>query len=253
MAFTKVKTDKEIEAMRVSGRMLAAVLKLLQAKTEPGMTSQDAAELAARELKALGGEPAFLGYLGFPSVLCVSINDEVVHGIPSPDRELKSGDLVSYDFGVKYQEMITDAAITMAVDGNDSADVKRLLDGTLQALYDGVDVIKNGVRVGDLSAAIEKTLKKHKLGIVRELVGHGVGHHIHEEPNIPNYGSAGTGSALKTGMTIAIEPMTTLGGEDIGMYADGWTVATADQSLSAHFEHTVLVTDGGAEILTQDS
>src|SRR5690606_18670083 len=132
MAFTKVKTDKEIEAMRVSGRMLAAVLKLLQAKTEPGMTSQDAAELAARELKALGGEPAFLGYLGFPSVLCVSINDEVVHGIPSPDRELKSGDLVSYDFGVKYQEMITDAAITMAVDGNDSADVKRLLDGTLQ-------------------------------------------------------------------------------------------------------------------------
>ena len=249
--YTKVKTETEQSNMRASGQMLASVLKLLADKTGPGMTTKDAANLAAKELKSLGGEPAFLGYQDFPDVICVSINDEIVHGIPSSERELKAGDLVSYDFGVKYKGMITDAALTKVVgDKAPSADVKRLLKGTEQALYDGVDVLKNGVRVGDLSAAIEKTLKQHSLGIVRELVGHGVGHNIHEEPNIPNYGSAGTGPTLKSGMTIAIEPMTMLGKEDVGMYADGWTVVTADHSLSAHFEHTVLITDTGAEILT---
>lgn len=247
--FTKVKTESEIKNMRISGQLLASVLKLLKDKTTAGMTTHEAARLAAKELKSLGGQPAFFDYQGFPDVLCVSINDEIVHGIPS-QRELKSGDLVSYDFGVNYQGMITDAALTMVVDNSQDKNVQRLLSGTEQALYDGVDVLKDGVRVGDLSAAIERTLKKHNLGIVRELVGHGVGHHLHEEPNIPNYGTAGTGPALKAGMTIAIEPMTMLGKEDIGMYADGWTVVTADHSLSAHFEHTVLITREGAEILT---
>lgn len=248
--YTKVKTDSEIADMRTSGRMLATVLDELRRNTSSGMTSRDAARLAKRELKSLGGRPAFFDYNGFPDVLCVSINDEIVHGIPS-ERELKRGDLVSYDFGVEYKGMITDAAFTMSVDSRPTGDVKRLLDGTSQALYDGVDRLKAGVRVGDLAATIEATLKQFRLGIVRELVGHGVGHHIHEEPNIPNYGSAGTGPALKAGMTIAIEPMTTLGGESIGLYDDGWTVVTADNSLSAHFEHTVLVTERGAEILTQ--
>ncbi|HEX9594673.1 MAG TPA: type I methionyl aminopeptidase [Candidatus Saccharimonadales bacterium] len=248
--YTKIKTEGEIASMRASGRMLAAVLKMLEDKTGPGMTSKEAAVMASKELKAMGGKPAFYDYNGFPDVLCVSINYEIVHGIPSAQRELHDGDLVSYDFGVDYQGMITDSAFTMIVGKNESKDVARLLKGTRQSLFDGVDAARDGARVGDVAEAIEITLKKYELGIVRELVGHGVGHHIHEEPNIPNYGTAGTGPVLKAGMTIAIEPMTTLGQEDIGMYPDGWTVVTADQSLSAHFEHTVLITDSGAEILT---
>jgi len=249
--YTKVKTESEIADMRESGRMLASVLSLLKDKTRAGQTTKEAADLAAKELKALGGgRPAFLDYKGFPDVLCVSLNDEIVHGIPSR-RELKSGDLVSYDFGVDFKGMITDAALTMIVGQNDDPNVKRLLTGTEQALYAGIDTLKDGVRVGDLSAAVEAVLKKHSLGIVRELVGHGVGHKIHEEPNLPNYGTAGTGPVLKSGMTLAIEPMTMLGQEDIGLYDDGWTVVTADHSLSAHFEHTVLITPGGAEILTR--
>jgi methionyl aminopeptidase len=247
--FTKVKTDKEIENIRESGRMLAAVLKLLERQVEPGMVTKDLDVMAAQELKVLGGRPAFLGYQGFPATICVSLNDEIVHGIPG-EREIQDGDLVSMDFGVSYQGMITDSAVTVIAGSNDEADVARLIGGTETALYAAIDVLKNGVRVGDIATAIEKVLKHHGLGIVRELVGHGVGHHVHEEPNIPNYGTANSGPILKSGMTVAIEPMAMLGRESIGMYPDGWTVVTADQSLSAHFEHTLLITDAGAEILT---
>lgn len=249
--FTKVKTEAEVANLRQSGQMLAAVLKRLKETTRPGQTTKEAADLAAKELKSLGGKPVLLGYQGFPDVLCVSLNDEIVHGIPS-GREMRDGDLVSYDFCVDYNGMITDAAFTMVVGPSDGLpeDSKRLLEGTERALYDGIDALKDGVRVGDVSAAIEATLKRYRLGIVRELVGHGVGHAVHEEPNIPNYGLAGTGPTLKKGMTVALEPMTMLGQEDIGMYDDGWTVVTADHSLSAQFEHTVLITDSGAEILT---
>src|SRR5690606_19469251 len=191
---------------------LATVLVLLERELAPGMTTKEAAKLADDELKKLGGEPAFLHYPGgsgvpdFPAVLCTSINDEVVHGIPS-ERELAEGDIVSVDFGVKYQGLITDAARTFVIGSNDDPDVKRLLNGTKQALEAGIDALHDGVRVGDVSVAIERVLKKHNLGIVRELVGHGVGQHLHEEPNIPNYGTAGTGPTLKAGMTVALEPM----------------------------------------------
>lgn len=248
--FTKVKTPEEIANLRESGRQLAAVLNQLDKQVEPGMTTKEVDNLARTELKKLGGKPAFLNYEGFPASVCVSVNEEIVHGIPGP-RLLKVGDIVTFDFGVNYRGMITDSAFTKILSSNPKADVKRLVEGTRQALYDGVSVLKDGVRVGDISAAVEKSLKKFKLGIVREFVGHGVGHELHEEPNIPNYGTAGTGPTLKAGMTIAIEPMAMLGKEKITISTDGWTVTTADKSMSAHFEHTILITQDGSEILTE--
>lgn len=250
----KTKTASEIAAMRESGQQLATVLELLRTSTEPGMTPQDMSVLAKQELRRLGGEPAFLGYPGhwgpFPDIICISVNEQVQHSIPS-DRPFREGDVVNYDFGVRYQGMVTDAAITICVGDNTNPDAGRLVKGTKQALYDGLKVIKAGCRVGDISAAIEKTLNSYSLGIVRELVGHGVGHTLHEEPDIPNYGHAGTGPRLQAGMTIAVEPITTLGKPAIIQKPDGWTLVTADGSWSAQFEHTVLVTDKGCEILTQ--
>jgi methionyl aminopeptidase len=244
-----VKTDSEIEAMRESGRMLATVLDLLRREARSGMTPKDASMLARKELKAIGGEPAFLGYYGFPDIICISVNEQVQHSIPG-DRPFNSGDIVNFDFGVRYKNMITDAGITVCIDDALTADTKRLLQGTERALYDGLSVVKAGVHVGDISATIERTLRKHKLGIVRELVGHGVGYELHEDPEIPNYGRAGTGPILKAGMTIAIEPITTLGSPAIVEAPDHWTLFTVDGTWAAQFEHTVLVTSKGCEILT---
>ena len=250
--YTKIKTQDEIQRMRISGKMLAGVLAVLSKNIAPGMTGLDISSLAKKELKALGGKPAFLGYMGFPDVICISVNEEVVHGIPN-NHEFQTGNLVGLDFGVNYEGMITDSAQTIIVGGKTGKSKKeRLVEGTYEALLAGIDVVAHGVRVGDLGSAIEKKLKSHNFGIVRSLVGHGVGHHVHEEPNIPNYGIKGTGDALKSGMTIAIEPMATLAGEDVFVKKDGWTVATSDGSPSAHFEHTVLVTDDGFEILTDE-
>lgn len=246
--FTKVKTEQEIEDMRTSGKMLAAVLAYLKPRVEVGMTTKDLAELASVELAKLGGKPAFLGYGGFPDVICISLNDEVVHGIPGK-KIVKDGDLVSLDFGVDYNKMITDAAITV-VAGESNGAKRRLLKGTEESLLAGVNVLKNGVKTGDIGAAVEKVLTQYGFGIVRDLVGHGVGHQVHEEPDVPNYGSSGTGSKLSAGMTIAIEPMSTLGSERVVLESDGWTIKTYDGSLSAHFEHTVLITADSAEILT---
>jgi methionyl aminopeptidase len=248
--FTKVKTPEEIERLRASGQMLATVLKVLDKQIGPGHTTLEADALARTELKKLGGKPAFLGYDDFPAVLCTSVNDEIVHGLPT-QRELKDGDLITFDFGVNYEGMITDAAFTKYLGTKPSQDIQRLLKGTAAGLPAAAGVLKDGVRVGDISAAVEAILKAHRLGIVREFVGHGVGHQVHEEPNIPNYGTAGTGPVLQAGMTIAIEPMAMLGEERIAIYADGWTAATADHSLSAHFEETILITKNGAEILTE--
>lgn len=245
---TKIKTASEIERMRLSGKMLATVLKLMSGNTGIGTTPKDLSAAAAKELKALGGEPAFLGYQGFPDVICISVNEEVVHGIPN-DIELAEGDLISFDFGVIYNGMITDSAITVAV-GDISKEAKMLLGATKDSMHAGINVLKDNVSTGDVGAAIEKVLSDNKLGIVRDLVGHGVGHELHEDPNIPNYGRKGTGDTLKAGMTIAVEPMATLGGEAVTITDDGWTVATTDRSLSAHFEHTVLITETGSEILT---
>jgi len=243
------KTEQEIAAMRESGRMLATVLELLKKETKAGLTPKDMSSIAKKELARLGGEPAFLGFYGYPDIICISVNNQVQHSIPN-EIPFKDGDVVNYDFGVKYQGMVTDSGITVCVGDKLTPDTKRLLTGTERALYDGIRMVKAGARVGDISAAIERTLRKNKLGIVRELVGHGVGHELHEDPEIPNYGHAGRGPVLRAGMTIAIEPITTLGDPGIYQARDGWTLLSQDGSWSAQFEHTVLVTPTGCEILT---
>jgi methionyl aminopeptidase len=247
---TKVKTSSEIAAMRESGRMLATVLSSLKPKVLPGVTTKQLAEAADTELKALGGEPSFLGYQGFPDVICISVNNEVVHGIPSKARLLADGDIVTLDFGVTYKGMITDSAVSVIAGRPKQRGHIQLLADTAEALQLGIAAVRDKVRTGDIGAAIENFLKKRRYGIVRDLVGHGVGHEVHEDPNIPNYGRANTGPWLASGMTIAIEPMVTLGTDRVLMAPDGWTILTADGSMAAHFEHTVLITEIGAEILT---
>lgn len=244
------KTDSELIAMRTSGRILATILQLIREQTTAGMTPQDISALAARELEKLGGKPTFKGFEGYPDIICISTNNEVQHSIPS-SRPFESGDIVNFDFGVTYEQMVTDAGISICIGGKPDTDGARLLEGTERALYAGLDVVKDGCHVGDISAAIEKVLKAYGLGIVRELVGHGVGHEMHEDPEIPNYGTAGTGPILRLGMTVAIEPITTLGGPDIFSAHDGWTLLTVDGTRSAQFEHTIVVTQNGCEILTQ--
>lgn len=247
---TRVKTDTETAAMRESGRMLATVLQTLKLRVKPGITTQELADSAADELKKLGGEPAFLGYQGFPAVICISVNDEVVHGIPRKDKIINDGDIVSLDFGVRYQGMITDAAISVIAGKAKQKRHLELVERTATALQVGIDQLHDRVRTGDIGAAIETYLNKYKYGIVRDLVGHGVGHQLHEDPNIPNYGRAGSGPWLEAGMTIAIEPMVTLGTDHVHIADDHWTILTADGAWAAHFEHTVLITPNGAEVLT---
>lgn len=239
--------------MRESGRQLAVVLEYLRPLVEPGMTTKDLADLAAEKLRSLGGKPAFLGYQGFPDVICISLNDEVVHGIPSRDRTIQDGDIVSLDFGVAVERMITDAAISVVAGTTKDAKVTELLRVTERSLMAGISTLQDDVQVGTIAEAIESVLNKHQYGIVRDLVGHGVGHAVHEDPNIPNYGRANTGPHLEAGMTIAIEPMATLGREEVYLDKDGWTIKTRDGSLAAHFEHTILITEQGFEILTQVS
>jgi methionyl aminopeptidase len=248
--FTRVKTRAEIAAMRESGRMLASVLALLRKQLTPGMTTKDLADIAARELKVLGGEAPFLGYQGFPDVICISVNEEVVHGIPSADKIVKDGDIVSLDFGVKYQGMITDSAVSEIAGQQVASRDAKLIEVTERSMMAGVGAVRDGVRTGDIGAAVEAVLKGGNYGIVRDLVGHGVGHELHEDPNVPNYGRANTGERLLKGMTIAIEPMATLGSERVYVARDGWTIQTQDGSRAAHFEHTVLITEDGAEIIT---
>jgi methionyl aminopeptidase len=236
--------------MREGGKMLATVLRAVKQQTKVGMSTKDLADIAASELRKLGGKPTFLGHEGFPDVLCVSVNDEVVHGIPRTDHILQEGDVVGIDFGVTHKGMITDGAITFAL-GEVDDKVKKLIANTQRSLMAGIEVLKNGIRTGDIGSAIQRVLEREGLAIVRDLVGHGVGHELHEDPNIPNYGYAGSGPVLQAGMTIAIEPMATLGTHVVTIDKDGWTIRTADRSLAAHFEHTVLITQRGYEILTQ--
>jgi methionyl aminopeptidase len=246
----RIKTPREIKAMRHGGQLLAAVLDTLKEAVEPGMSTKDLAEIAKREIKGTGGIPTFLGQYGFPDVICISLNDEIVHGIPSAKRVIKAGDIVSLDFGVTYDGMITDSAISVIAGSVHDKRKEKLLQDTRDALYEGIAMVKDGIRVGDLAHTIQKSLEKGDYGIVRDMVGHGVGHELHEEPNIPNYGKKGTGPLLTTGMTIAIEPMATLGDFRVYIDVDGWTIRSNDRSLSAHFEHTILITETGSEILT---
>jgi methionyl aminopeptidase len=243
------KTQEEIQNMRVAGGMLAQVLEVLKNSIKAGMTTQDLDYIAREELKKLGGNAPFLGYQGFPATLCVSVNEEVVHGIPG-DRVIKDGDIVGMDYGVEYKGMITDSAITVGV-GSVSPEAQQLMHVTKKSMMAGIRAVKAGAHVGDISAAVEAVLKPAGYGIVEDLAGHGVGDSLHEEPWIPNFGKAGKGPELKAGMTICIEPMATLGGKKVRIAKDRWTVYTKDMSLAAHFEHTILVTEKGHEILTQ--
>lgn len=250
--YTRVKTDKEIAAMRVAGSICADVLKLIKQSAVPGISTKELSDIAATEIKSRGAKPSFLGYNDFPEVVCISLNDEVVHGIPSKDKIIKKGDIASFDLGVTYDGMIVDSAISCLIDSKDKEKLL-LLEKTELSLMDGIFQVKHNCRVGDVGSAIQKVLERAKYGIVRDLVGHGVGHAVHEEPNIPNYGHPNSGPLLKKGMTVAIEPMATLGDHSVFIDSDGWTVKTRDGSLSAHFEHTVLITDEGHEVLTISS
>jgi methionyl aminopeptidase len=247
--YNKIKTPSEIAAIRESGRMLATIQNLIEATIQPGMTGIEVDTIARTELSKLGGVPAFLGYQGFPGSICISLNDEVVHGIPN-DTPFKTGDIIGFDFGVIYNGMITDAARTLII-GKTTPEIQRLVATTQRSLDAAINTIRNGASVGDISAAAQDVLDKGGYGIVRDLVGHGVGHSVHEEPEIPNYGVAGKGPKLKSGMTIAVEPMATMGDWRVVIDPDGWTIRTRDGSLSAHFEDTLLVTDDSCEIITR--
>lgn len=250
MAFTRVKSPAELEAMRESGRMLATVLDVVKKRTIAGVTTKHLADIAARELKKLGGKPVFLGYYGYPDVICISVNDEVVHGMPGK-RVIEEGDIVSLDFGVKYQGMVTDSAISLICGQPKDQKHVKLLQATERAMMAGIDAAHDGVRTGDIGYAVEQVLKAGNYGNVRDLVGHGVGDEMHEDPNVPNQGRKHTGEKLSAGMTIAIEPMATLGTYEVYQKPDGWTIATRDGSWAAHFEHTVAITDDGATIMSQ--
>lgn len=251
--FTTVKNKIEIGNMRESGRILGYILNNLSTRISDGMTTKDIAEIAKNELKPTGGLPTFLGYDGFPDVICISVNDEIVHGIPRRNKVINNGDIISLDFGVTFNNMITDSAISLIVGTPKNKKQSELVSNTRKSLYKGISVVTDGVKVGDIGNSIQKTLDNYGYGIVRDLVGHGVGYNLHEDPNIPNYGQKGTGPILKAGMTIAIEPMATLGSYEVIQDDDGWTMRTADGSMSAHFEHTVLITDDGCEILTENT
>jgi methionyl aminopeptidase len=247
--YTQIKTPEEIENMKKAGEICSQVLKMLKDSVSPGKTTKQLADKAAEMIRSQGGEPSFLGYKDFPDVICISINEEVVHGIPDKKRIIRSGDIITFDLGVTYRNMIVDSAISVLVDSDDKTR-KMLLKVTEESLRAGIKQLKDGCRTGDIGAAVEKVLKRNNLGVIQDLVGHGVGHQVHEEPNIPNYGTAGTGPELRSGMTIAIEPMASLGSKDIYVESDGWTIKTADGSHSAHFEQTVLITPDGYEIIT---
>lgn len=244
----KIKSERELEIMRVAGKIVYETHQYLKPFIKEGITTKRLDELAEAFIRNKGAVPSCKGYHGFPATLCISVNEEVVHGIPG-DRILKNGDIVSIDICVCYKGYHGDSAWSYAV-GEISDDKKYLLKHTEQALYAGLAQARPGNRIGDISSAIEKYAESYKLGVVKELVGHGVGHELHEEPEVPNYGMKNTGPKLKEGMVIAVEPMLNFGTADIYMLDDGWTIKTDDHKPSAHFEHTIAITKDGYQILT---
>jgi len=248
---TGVKTPEQINAMREGGKILARILDDIRGFVSVGQTEKQIDAYVAAKIIEYGASSTYkTDEVNFPGVICISTNDEIVHGIPT-DYALRLGDVVSFDLVITYRSMKTDAAFTIVVGEAPSGAVKHLLSATERSLYAGIDAIKGPVFTGDIAAAVEGVLTKARLGIIRDLVGHGVGLKMHMPPDIPNYGRKGTGVLLRPGETIAIEPMATLGGEGIVSLDDDWTIATRDGSLAAHFEHTILITENGAEILTQ--
>ena len=246
-----IKTPQEIEKMRRSGQVVREVLEHVRKFVKPGATTQDLENAAVEKIKEMGAKPAFKGYRGYPCVLCTSVNEEVVHGIPSANRVLRDGDIVSIDTGVIIDGYYGDSAITVAVGEKVAPKTKRLLEVTQASLQRGIEAIKPGATLGDVGAAVQETVEAHGFSVVREFVGHGIGTRLHEDPQVPNYGMRGQGQKLREGMVLAIEPMVNAGRPDVQVLSDGWTAVTQDGSLSAHFEHTVAVTAEGAVVLTQ--
>ncbi len=243
-----LKSPREIETMRRSGKITARVLTGLMKTARPGMTTGELDALAERGIREAGGTPTFKGYNGFTGSICASVDDEVVHGIPG-SRVLRDGDLLSIDIGTTLDGYVSDSAVTIPV-GNITGQARRLLEVTRECLTIGIGQMTLGKRVGDIGAAVQAHAQRHGFGVVRELVGHGVGRAMHEEPQVPNFGEPATGMELRAGLVLAVEPMITQGSPRIRILGDGWTVVTADGKLAAHFEHTIAVTEDGPQILT---
>lgn len=244
-----IKSELEIKKISYASMIVAVTLDAIKEIIKPNIFTKDIEVFAEDILKRKGGIPAFKGYRGFPASLCISVNNEVVHGIPSKSRKLKEGDIVSVDLGVKYDNFIGDAARTYPV-GKIDDDTARLLKVTEDSLYMGIDKARVNNRVSDISSSIQNYVEERGFSVVRDFVGHGVGRNLHEEPQIPNYGLPNKGPRLKKGMVLAIEPMINAGGYEVGMMDNGWTAVTRDGSLSAHFEHTIVVTENNPKILT---
>ena len=245
----EIKTSTELDLMRQASRIVAQVLALLKKEIRDGVPTAELNSLAEREIRNREAIPAFLGYRGYPATLCVSINEEVVHGIPSGKRFIRNGDLVSLDLGAIYRGFYGDAAVTVAV-GVVKPEAARLMAVTESSLAKALAEVRSGAKLGDVSHAVESFVVKNGMSVVREFTGHGIGRSLHEEPSIPNYGKPGSGVTLKPGMTLAIEPMVCLGKPGIIIKNDGWTAVSSDGSCTAHFEHTVAVTENGCEILS---
>ena len=244
-----LKQPDEIDKARASNRIVSEVLNILREKVKPGVTTRELDKMAEGVAEKRGAKPAFKGYRGYPFSLCTSVNDEVVHGMPS-NRILVEGDIVGLDFGIYHQGLYGDAAITLPV-GKVGEQAANLMQVTEQSLYSAIKQVCAGNRLGDISAAVQETVEAAGYSIVRDFVGHGVGKSLHEDPQIPNFGKKGRGIELKKGMILAIEPMVNAGQYKVKILSDGWTVITADGSLSAHFEHSVAITDNGPEILSK--
>ncbi len=244
-----LKTGRELQIMREACRISAGALQTAGKAVEPGVTTAELDKLAEDYIRSQGGEPNFKNYEGYPATACISINNEVIHGIPTNKRKLQKGDIVSIDLGAKFGGYHGDNAATFAC-GDISAEAKRLIDTTRESLYKGIAAAVSGGRIGDIGHAVQSYVEAQGYSVVRQFVGHGIGTHLHEPPEVPNFGNAGRGIRLMPGMTLAIEPMVNAGKSDVRILPDGWTVLTTDGSLSAHFEHTVVITAEGPKIMT---
>jgi len=246
-----IKTPQEVEKMRRSGAVVREILDYVRGFVKPGATTMDLENAAAAKIEELGATPAFKGYHGYPAVLCASVNSEVVHGIPSANRVLREGDIVSIDTGVIIDGFYGDSAITVPVGEKIEPKTQRLLEVTKASLESGIRAVKVGASLGDIGAAVQEVVEADGFSVVREFVGHGIGTRLHEDPQVPNFGRRGQGLKLREGMVLCIEPMVNSGKPGVQVLSDGWTAVTEDGSLSAHFEHTVAVTADGAVVLTQ--
>jgi methionyl aminopeptidase len=248
-----LKSPREIALMRQAGRVLVAAMRICRDElVRPGVSTLEIDQEVEGLIRQRGAQPAFKGYRGFPATLCVSINEEIVHGIPAAHRRLKEGDIVGLDFGAIVEGYYADAAITVPV-GEIPADVQRLLDVTRESLELAIAAARPGSRLGDVSASVQRHVEAAGFGVVRAFVGHGIGRELHEDPQIPNFGEPGKGPVLRPGMVLAIEPMVTMGHWEVRVLEDRWTAVTEDGSLAAHFEHTVAITDSGPDVLTQEA